>query len=81
MVQIDHGSVVPKAQGLKMTMKYMRISVSLSAKLWSLGSLVFLLSFLGGIFSALTRLFSCKVLRKCFSFLFSELCVSCIVAV
>ena len=80
MVQMDHGSVVPNAQGLKMTMKKMRISVSLSANLWSLGSLVFFLSFLGGIFSALARLFGCVVLRKCFHFLFSEHGVSCIVA-
>ena len=80
MVQIDHDSVVPNAQGLNMAMKQMRISVSLSANLCSLGSLVFFLTFLGGIFSSLARLFGCVVLRKCFPFLFGELGVSCIVA-
>ena len=57
----------------------MRISVSLSANLWSLGSFVFVISFLGGIFLALAMLLGCVVLRKCFPFLFSELGVSCIV--
>ena len=48
----------------------MRISVSLSTNLWSLGSFDILLFFLGGIFSAVRRLFGCVVLRKCFPFLF-----------